>query len=288
MKFIREAATEFFNEGEDAVTHSSNRAAVVVGAGAMGIAIARRLGRKSALVLADRDDAHLARATEGLRKEGFDVNSITCDITDPDQVAELARRVAALDYSQWALAHVVGLSPSGGTARKILEVDLVGAALVERVMVEMAPAGSAAIFISSVSAHLARPDAATAALLEQPLSANFLDQIIAALGTEADRGRAYSLAKWGVNRMCRVRAPDWGRRKARIISLSPGLITTPMGEKEFKNQPVKSQMLVQTPLGRQGEISEIADVVHFLASDSASFITGTDILVDGGLTSVFP
>jgi len=83
--------------------------------------------------------------------------------------------------------------------------------------------------------------------------------------------------------MCRRDAFEWGKKGARIVSLSPGLIATPMGALEFQNQPMKYDLLAATPLQREGTMLEIANVVEFLASDRASFISGTDILVDGGL-----
>ena len=83
--------------------------------------------------------------------------------------------------------------------------------------------------------------------------------------------------------MCRRRAAAWGARGARIVSLSPGLIATPMGALEFAAQPAKRALLPLTPLQREGTMVEIADAVDFLVSDRASFITGTDLLVDGGI-----
>ena len=86
-------------------------------------------------------------------------------------------------------------------------------------------------------------------------------------------------------RMCQRRAATWGARGARILSLSPGLIATPMGALEFQNRPQKYTLLATTPIKREGTMLEIADAVEFLLSDRASFISGIDLLVDGGLAA---
>ena len=96
---------------------------------------------------------------------------------------------------------------------------------------------------------------------------------------------SYMLSKFALMRMCRQQATAWGRRGARIVSLSPGLIASSQGALEFKNEPRKFDLLERTPLARQGSLLEIADTVDFLVSDRASFITGTDLLVDGGIAA---
>jgi len=94
---------------------------------------------------------------------------------------------------------------------------------------------------------------------------------------------SYGLSKFALIRMCERQASAWGKIGARILSVSPGLIATPMGALEFKGSPQKYDLLAKTPLARQGSMIEIADAVEFLSSDKASFITGTDVLVDGGI-----
>jgi NAD(P)-dependent dehydrogenase (short-subunit alcohol dehydrogenase family) len=94
---------------------------------------------------------------------------------------------------------------------------------------------------------------------------------------------AYTLSKYGLISYCRREAAAWGERGARIVSLSPGLIATPQGAREFERSVSKVRLYEQTPLRREGTMLEIADAIEFLASDKASFISGTDLLVDGGL-----
>jgi NAD(P)-dependent dehydrogenase (short-subunit alcohol dehydrogenase family) len=258
--------------------------AVVVGAGGLGMAIARRLGERNRLLLADRDEQHLEETAASLRRGGHDVTTTRCDVTEPAEVAALASYAASLGPVR-TIAHVVGLSPSMGDWRTIMNVDLVGAALIEQAMLGIARAGTAAIFISSLAGHRPPPEATVTALLDDPLSAGFLVALDAALGSNANPGTAYSLAKWALNRRCHRQAAAWGQRGARIASVSPGLIATPMGALEFTQQPAKYDILAKVPLRREGTMLEIADAVEFLASERASYINGVDLLVDGGVAA---
>lgn len=258
--------------------------AVVVGAGAMGMAVARRLGEGHRLLLADRDAAHLERQVAALRAEGHDAHGVPCDVTDPAAVAALAAETGRLGPLR-ALAHVVGLSPSMADWATIMRVNLVGAALVADAMLPLAGPGSAAIFIASLAAHMGAPPPAVVALLDEPLRPGFLATLEAALGEPATPVLAYRQSKYAVIRLCERRAAAWGAQGARIVSLSPGLIATPMGALEFERQPMKYDLLAATPLQREGTMIEIADAVAFLASDRASFISGIDLRVDGGLAA---
>lgn len=257
--------------------------AVIVGAGGMGMAIARRLGQNYRILLADRDAAHLERQKLALSDIGYDVSVQTCDVTNEDHVSELAK--AANEAGPvMAIAHVVGLSPSMGDFRTIMAVNLVGANLVADAFCSVVSPGACGLFISSMAGHLRAFTPEVDALADKPLEPDFLDQIEAALDEPADSALAYQLSKSALNRMCRRKAKEWGQCGARLVSLSPGLIATPMGALEFERQPMKYDLLAATPIQREGTMLEIANVVEFLCSDKASFISGTDILVDGGLT----
>lgn len=256
--------------------------AVIVGAGGMGMAVARRLGQSHRILIADRDADHLDRQSAALKVEGYDVATWTCDVTRTDAVGTLARQAAERGPIR-TLAHVVGLSPSMGDFRAILSVNLVGAALVADAFLPLMTPRGAAIFISSMAGHLRSfPDLEP--ILDAPRAPDFLDRIEQAIGEPPTPSLAYMLSKSTLNRMVRQRTAAWGKAGARIVSLSPGLIATPMGALEFEKQPMKYDLLAATPLGREGTMPEIADAVEFLASDKASFISGIDLLVDGGLT----
>jgi NAD(P)-dependent dehydrogenase (short-subunit alcohol dehydrogenase family) len=182
------------------------------------------------------------------------------------------------------LVHAAGLSPSMAPGRRILEVNLVGTALVERAFLPLAIKRTVGIFIASQAGHVPPFGDSRDALLDNPLQPGFLD----ALASEAAQGAdAYSISKRGVIRYCARRTMDWAARSARIMTISPGMIRTPMTEFEFPRQPLMKAMLDLTPMKRWGSAEDIAALVDYIASDEASFLTGTDILIDGGVTPLF-
>lgn len=256
--------------------------AVVVGAGGMGMAVARRLGNTHRLLLADRDAAHLERQIAALRAEGHDARGAVCDVVDAVAVRVLAKEAAAAGPLT-ALAHVVGLSPSMADGATILRVNLMGPTLVADALGACIAPGGAGLFVSSLAAHLVRFAPEVEAALGDALAGDVVARVESALGRALDSSAAYQLSKLGVIRLCRKRAAEWGARGARILSLSPGLIATPMGAREFEAQPEKRRLFEMTPLGREGTLVEIADAVEFLLSERASFISGVDLRVDGGL-----
>ncbi|MGW7542311.1 SDR family oxidoreductase [Streptomyces sp. NPDC054770] len=257
--------------------------AVVVGAGGLGAAVARRLGQHHRLLIADIDKDKADEVAQRMRDEGGDAEPVHCDITRPESVLELAEEVKRRGGFA-ALAHVAGLSPSAADFESIVRVNLTGAALVTRALLPCAEPGAAAVLIASLAAHTVTPSPAAEAVLRDPHDARTPTRLKEALGEEERTpAMAYQLSKHGLLSLCRREAWTWGQRGARIVSLSPGLIATPMGAFEFAHSPVKHDLYVRTPLARECTMIEIAGVVAFLASDQASFISGTDILVDGGL-----
>ena len=121
-------------------------------------------------------------------------------------------------------------------------------------------------------------------MLQDPAAPDLAERLAAVIGAQAATPQmAYVYSKWGILSYARKRSRDWGAKGARIVSLSPGLIATSQGALEFEKSPGKRAMYETTPLAREGTKLEIADAVEFLASERASFISGTDLLVDGGL-----
>ncbi len=207
---------------------------------------------------------------------------MACDISDPAAVSELADKVRELGPFR-GLAHAAGVSPTMADVRRILEVDLVGTALLLDAFEPMVEPGSAAVCFSSSSAYqvaMQGIDAELQSLVSEPLAEGFLD---AAAERLVDSGIGYAWAKRGVIAVAARAAVTWGRRGGRVNSLAPGLIDTPMGRQEAAQQPVMRIMLEKTPLGRLGRPDEAAGVVSFLLSEAASFISGIDLLVDGGM-----
>lgn len=256
--------------------------AIVVGAGGMGVAVARRMAQSYRVLLADLDGAKAESEAARMRIDGCDVVGMACDVTSPDAVDALATAVADRG-GVGALVHVAGLSPSMADFRTIMRVNLMGSAMVAQALLPHARQGSAAILIASLAAHSYTPSDAALAVLRDASEPDLAERLAAVLGEQATPAMAYTHSKYGLLFYARRHAAAWGAKGARIVSLSPGIIATPMGAQEFALNEGKRRMFAASPLRREGTMQEIADAVEFLASPRASFISGTDLLVDGGL-----
>jgi NAD(P)-dependent dehydrogenase (short-subunit alcohol dehydrogenase family) len=261
---------------------------VVTGAaGGMGPACARAMRDRGLLVLTDVDEVAVKGIADQLVSEGARAEALRCDVTSEDDVTRLAARVAEAGRFA-ALVHTAGISPTMASGRRVLEVDLVGSARMLRAFEPLVTPGTAAVCISSIAGY---SDQATELnpLLDSPLDATFLDDVVAAVGGELDGDTAYVLAKRGVMRLCERLSRDWGARGGRVVSLAPGLIDTPMARSEFAQQEIMALMADITPVKRPGLLplpglpDDIASTAAFLCSPGAAFISGCDIRVDGGL-----
>ena len=238
------------------------------------------------LVLVDLDTGATAGAAERLAAEsGTRCMALGVDISDPSSGTVIADLVAG-HGTLHRVTHAAGISPTMAAWDRMIAVDLVGSALLVDALRPLATDGTAVVCVSSMAAQLisGHGDPVIDEILDHPLSPTLLQDYRAALGPAGeDSGTAYAWAKRGVRRLVEREAAAYGSAGARICSVSPGTIDTPMGRQEFEQQPGMRQLEAISPLGRSGRADEIASVVDFILSDQASFITGTDILVDGGV-----
>jgi NAD(P)-dependent dehydrogenase (short-subunit alcohol dehydrogenase family) len=269
---------------------------IVTGAASgMGLASARRLLRpRETMLLVDLDTAKLDAVRADLAQYAAGpewVQTAVADVTDADALARLAEEVQGLGPFR-TLAHAAGISPTMGEWWPMIHVDLVGTARILQALLPLAQPGTVAVCWASNSAHMgAIPagDPTLDAILDDPLQPDLRVRLDAALegrwDTPAGSGEAYGWAKRGVIRLVRREASAWGGRGARLLSVSPGIINTPMSRQELERQPMMQVMLDNTPIPRMGAPSEVADLVAFLVSDAAGYLTGADILIDGGVSA---
>ncbi|MCE0763493.1 SDR family oxidoreductase [Pseudonocardia kujensis] len=254
----------------------------MIGLGGIGIATARRLGAGRHLVLADNSSARHDQVAQMLADEGHDVDVATLDITDRSAVGSLAHHASGVGPIA-AVVHTAGISATMANSRDIYRVDLVGAAHVIEEFCAVAVAGTSMTCIASRFGYRHPVDTA----LEDLLAMTPADRLLLLPELDVDGNdlrKAYHLAKRGVQLRVRAAASAWGKVGARINSVSPGITLTPMSRQELEG-PSGARMrasLESAPVPRAGTPDEIAAAVAFLSGPEAAFITGTDLLVDGG------
>lgn len=258
---------------------------VVIGTGGMGIASARKIGSGKQVVLADFNEAALAAVAEVLRDEGQLVTTQVVDVSSQESVRALAATAAGLGPVTHVV-HTAGLSPTQAPTGAILQVDLLGTALVLEEFAEVIAPGGAGVVISSMSGHLIP---AFSHDLQLRLANTPADELLSLPETQPEAfgapGHAYAFSKLANQWRVRAASSLWGERGARINSISPGVISTKMGLQELASPSGAAMraMVQGSGTGRLGSADDIATAAAFLLSDAASFITGTDLLVDGGV-----
>jgi NAD(P)-dependent dehydrogenase (short-subunit alcohol dehydrogenase family) len=257
---------------------------VVTGLGGMGLAVVERLGQGSTVVLADISETTLSSTAEVLRSAGYDVVEQVTDVSEEGSVAALTEVAMGLGRVE-VVVHTAGVSPVQASVEAILGVDLLGAALLLDAFSRAIAPGGAGVFISSMAGSLAPLDPDLERRLTDTATADLLSLPELSPEVVTDPGTAYVLAKRANQLRVRSAALAWGRRGARVNSISPGVISTPMGNAELAgpNGEFMRGMVAGSPAGRVGTAHDIASAVEFLVGPGASFITGTDLLVDGGV-----
>lgn len=257
----------------------------VLGVGGMGQAIAQRLGSGKTVLLADKNEAALASVAAALSDAGHHIERCAVDVSSPESVRALAQHAASLGTVK-QVAHTAGLSPAQASAAAILAVDLLGTALVLEEFGQVIAPDGAGVVVASMAGHMFPPLPADQerALAHSPCR-ELLELEFVRPHKITEPGIAYGIAKQANHIRVRAASAHWGSRGARVNSISPGIISTPMGRQELAS-PVGGSMramIAASASGRLGTADDIAAAAAFLLGPEASFITGTDLLVDGGV-----
>jgi NAD(P)-dependent dehydrogenase (short-subunit alcohol dehydrogenase family) len=268
----------------------SSNVTVTVGVGGMGQAITCRVGAGARVLLADYDKDLLSQAHAALEDDGYDVTSAVVDVSDHAAVAGLAEAAAGLGPVT-RLIHTAGLSPAKSGAAAILAVDLAGVAYSVEEFGKVVAPGGAGVVIASMAGWLGA--SALTREMEHALTVTPADDLLDLpfLSPEVmqNAAGAYTLAKRGNQLRMAAAALAWGQRGARINSISPGIIATRQGRDELAGESGAGMraMIAASARQRVGTPGDIAAAAAFLLSSDADFITGTDLLVDGGVTAAF-
>ncbi|MFC5825430.1 SDR family oxidoreductase [Nonomuraea insulae] len=259
----------------------------IIGIGGMGQAIARRQGPGAHILAADHNEELLDSVTGLLRDEGYEVTPQVVDVSSRESVAALAGRAASLGDVR-GVVHTAGLSPIQAPVPAILAVDLLGVALVLEEFGKVVAAGGAGVVIASMAGHFQAAFPAEDALrLATAPADDLLSLPIADPARFADSGQAYGFAKQANLLRVQAASSTWGARGARVNSISPGVIATPMGQAELGSGHggVMKAMVGASNAGRLGTPADIAAAADFLLGPASGFISGTDLLVDGGVVA---
>lgn len=262
---------------------------VWTGAGQIGMAIARRMGYGMKIVVGDKKIENAKAIADIMNGAGYDVTPVETDLSERDSILELIDIGKKLgDITM--LVNAAGVSPSQAPVESILKVDLYGTAVLLEEVGKVIAEGGVGVTISSQSGH--RMPALTAQEDEQ-LACTPTEELLSLPILQPknirDTLHAYQLAKRCNEKRVMAESVKWGEKKARINSISPGIIVTPLAIDEF-NGPrgdFYKNMFAKCPAGRPGTADEVANVAELLMSDKGKFITGADFLIDGGATASY-
>lgn len=262
---------------------------ILTGAGQIGMAIVRRIGYGKKVIIGDKNIENAQKISNILKEAGFDVNYYECDISSRESIQKLIKE--AQKYGQISnFINAAGVSPSQASIETILKVDLYGTAVLLEEIGKAIAKGGTAVTISSQSGHRMKQ---LGSKIDEELATTPTEELLnlEVLQPENinDTLHAYQLAKRCNVKRVMYEACKWGEKGARINSISPGIIVTPLAIDEF-NGPrgdFYKNMFANCPSGRPGTADEVANVAELLMNEKGAFITGSDFLVDGGATASY-
>jgi NAD(P)-dependent dehydrogenase (short-subunit alcohol dehydrogenase family) len=262
---------------------------VVIGAGSIGQAIARRVSAGKRVLLSDLRPENAEAAANTLADAGFDVSTATVDVSSEESVQALVATAAGLGEIA-GLVHAAGVSPTQASPETILKVDLYGTAMVLEQFGNVIARGGAGVVIASQSGHRLPPLS-----IEQnkALATTPVDQLLHLPMLQPDEVKdslhAYQISKRANSLRVMAEAVRWGKRGARINTISPGIIITPLANDELRGPrgPGYRRMIEISAAGRAGTPDEVGTVGALLMGPDGTFITGSDFLMDGGVTAAY-
>ena len=259
------------------------------GAGQIGMAIARRVGFNQKIIVGDKNIENAKNIAKIMTEAGFDIEPIECDISNRESILNLIKK--GQEYGEIAtLINAAGVSPSQAPIEVILKVDLYGTAVLLEEVGKVIKKGGRGVTISSQSGH--RMPALTSEIDEQLATTpteELLNLEVLQPANIKDTLHAYQMAKRCNVKRVMAEAVKWGKRGARVNSISPGIIVTPLAIDEFNGirGDFYKNMFAKCPAGRPGTADEVANVAELLLTEKADFITGSDFLIDGGATASY-
>lgn len=262
---------------------------LLTGAGQIGMAIARRMGYGKKILVGDKRMENAEAVCKIMNEAGFDCVAVEMDLASRKSIQNIIAEVRKYGEIKM-LVNAAGVSPSQAPVEAILKVDLYGTAVLLEEVGKVIASGGVGVTISRQSGH--RMPQLTAdedrQLATTPVE-ELLELPLLQPGNIRDTLHAYQLAKRCNEKRVMAEAVNWGRRGARVNSISPGIIVTPLALDEF-NGPrgdFYKNMFAKCPAGRPGTADEVANVAELLMSDKGAFITGADFLIDGGATASY-
>lgn len=254
---------------------------VITGGGSgMGLNVAKVMGKYGPVLIGGRTVKKLDGAIEELKALGIEVEAMPCDVADPESVKTFAQKAAQMGEIA-TVVNAAGMSPAMASADMILSINMQGTVNVVESFYPHMGDGSVLINIASMAGHMLPMNEAIGKLFEDPNREDLASSVLEALKIESDPGTAYCVSKRFVMHYTARNTIRFAEKGARIISISPGTFDTPM----IVGDQSTAEIIKSNPVGKVGDPKDIADLIEYLCSDKSGFITGCDILIDGGYST---